>query len=119
MKKTTRNTKKLTLVEAQKIVHTWGSNPKFKVGYFPPFQMLAQLMEEAGEVSREVAHLHGFKKKKKGEITDGLEIELGDVLFAVICLANYHELNLAEIFQKSMDKRNNRDNSRFEKKPRN
>lgn len=101
--------------EIQKIVDDWVSNPAFKVKYFPPFQMCAQLSEETGEVCREIAHKYGFKKKKSREITDGLESEIGDLIFTLACLANSENIDLGTAFQKSMDKKNNRDSKRFEK----
>lgn len=48
-----------------KTVDDWVSNPNYSVKYFPPFEICAQLTEESGEVCREVAHLHGHKKKKR------------------------------------------------------
>lgn len=110
------NKKPESLEEMQKIVDDWVSNPDYTVKYFPPFQICAQLMEESGEVAREVSHLHGHKKKKDGEVTDGLECEIGDVLFALTCLANSEGISLAEAFRKSMEKKNVRDKNRFLKK---
>lgn len=106
----------LTIKRIQEIVEEWVSNPNFSVKYFPPFEMVAQLTEEVGEVSREIAHLHGHKKKKEGEKTDGLECELGDVLFAIICLANSEGINLEESFKRTMEKKMGRDAERFLKK---
>lgn len=106
----------LTIKRIQEIVEEWVSNPDFSVKYFPPFEMVAQLTEEVGEVSREIAHLHGHKKKKEGEKTDGLECELGDVLFAIICLANSQGINLEESFKRTMEKKMGRDAERFLKK---
>lgn len=103
--------------EIQKIVEDWVSNPKYTVKYFPPFEMLTQLSEEVGEIARELSHLHGHKKKKEGEQTDGLECEIGDAVFALICLANFHGIDLSTAFKKSMDKKNGRDITRFEKQP--
>ena len=99
--------------EMQKIVDDWVSQPQYNVKYFPPFQICAQLQEEAGEIAREISHLHGHKKKKEGEQTDGLECEIGDALFVLTCLANSHEIDLARAFEKSMDKKNKRDKNRF------
>lgn len=110
------NNKPESLEEMQKIVDDWVSNPAYSVKYFPPFQICAQLMEEAGEVAREVSHLHGHKKKKEGEITDGLKGEIGDVLFVLTCLANSEGVSLAEAFSESMEKKNGRDKTRFVKK---
>ena len=106
----------LTLKNAQDIVENWVSNPDFTVKYFPPFEMIGQLTEEVGEVSREIAHLHGHKKKKLGEKTDGLKSELGDVLFALICIANSEGISLEEAFRDSMFKKTGRDSERFLKK---
>lgn len=97
----------------QETVDAWVSQPQHAVKYFPPFQIITQLTEELGEISREVSHLHGFKKKKEGEKTDGLEIELGDMLFSLTCLANSHGIDLASAFEKSMAKRKGRDEKRF------
>ncbi len=106
----------MQLEELQKIVDEWVSNPNYSVKYFPPFEICAQLTEEVGEVCREVAHLHGHKKKKDNEKTDGLENEIGDILFVLACLANSHDINLGSAFQLSMNKKNNRDSKRFLKK---
>lgn len=106
----------LTLKQMQEAVENWVSNPDFSVKYFPPFEMVGQLAEEVGEVSREIAHIHGHKKKKDNEKTDGLECELGDVLFALVCLANSEGISLEEAFNKSMEKKTGRDATRFIKK---
>jgi NTP pyrophosphatase (non-canonical NTP hydrolase) len=98
----------------QKIVEEWVSQPQHKVKYFPPFEICAQLSEEVGEIAREVSHLHGYKKKKEGEETDGLECEIGDLLFVLSCLANSHDIDLDEAFGKSVAKKNKRDKHRFE-----
>ncbi len=100
----------------QEKVEKWVSNPKFTVKYFPPFEMLGQLMEELGEVTREIAHLHGHKKKKVDEKTEGLSAELGDMIFAIICIANSEKINLADSFKKTMAKKTGRDAKRFVKK---
>jgi len=99
----------------QKTVNDWVSEPQHKVKYFPPFEMVAQLSEEVGEIAREISHLYGFKKKKEGEKTDGLEGEIGDLLFSLCCLANSQNIDLDEAFNKSMEKKRNRDEFRFSK----
>jgi len=98
----------------QTTVEEWVSQPQHKVKYFPPFEICAQLSEEVGEIAREVSHLHGYKKKKDGEKTDGLECEIGDLLFVLACLANSHDIGLEAAFEKSINKKNNRDKHRFE-----
>jgi NTP pyrophosphatase (non-canonical NTP hydrolase) len=103
----------MDLNELQQKVDEWVSNPKFSVKYFPPFEICAQLTEETGEVCREIAHMHGHKKKKEGEETDGLESEIGDVLFVIACLANSHDVDLSKAFKKSFNKKLGRDSKRF------
>ncbi len=103
----------MKLDELQKITDEWVSDPSYSVKYFPPFEICAQLTEEVGEICREVSHLHGYKKKKEGEKTDGLEGEIGDILFVLACLANSHDIKLADAFRLSMDKKNSRDKKRF------
>jgi NTP pyrophosphatase (non-canonical NTP hydrolase) len=39
----------------------------FEEGYFPPMELVARLTEELGELSREVQHVYGMKKKKSTE----------------------------------------------------
>jgi NTP pyrophosphatase (non-canonical NTP hydrolase) len=102
--------------EMQLRVQAWVMQPQFSVKYFPPFEILAQLVEETGEIARELSDLHGHKKKKEGEITDGLACEIGDVLFVLCCLANSHDINLDDAFEKSIDKKYKRDQERFVKK---
>ncbi len=103
----------MKLDELQKITDEWVSDPNYSVKYFPPFEICAQLTEEVGEICREVSHLHGYKKKKEGEKTDGLEGEIGDVLFVLACLANSHNIKLSDAFRLSIDKKNSRDKKRF------
>lgn len=97
------------------ITEQWVSQPQHKVKYFPPAEIGLQLTEETGEICREISHLHGYKKKKDGEKTDGLEIEIGDLLFVLACLANSHDIDLDEAFDKSITKKNARDLQRFVK----
>ena len=79
--------------------------------------MMACLIEEIGEVARELNHMHGTKKKKSSEDTKGLGEELSDVLFTLCCIANSHSINLEEEWKHLMnEKQYGRDNNRFEKK---
>jgi len=86
------------------------------VGYFAPREMMARLAEEAGEVARELNHLHGPKKKKDDENTAGLSSELGDILFTIAAMANTHDIDLEVVWKGVMDKCYGRDANRWEKK---
>ena len=81
-------------------------------GYWPPLSMLSALMEEIGELAREINHLEGFKPKKTTETLDIGE-ELGDILFAIICLANFYNIDLNEKIIQVIDKYRKRDSKRF------
>lgn len=51
---------------------------QFKTGYFSPLANLARLTEEVGELSREINHVYGEKKKKASEDDNTIKAELGD-----------------------------------------
>ena len=89
---------------------------QFKEGYFPPFEMLARLQEEVGEVAREVQQLYGMKKKKETEEETTLQKELGDVLFVLISFANAEGISLDEAFDEVMNKFRTRDKDRWTKR---
>ncbi|MBD8497594.1 nucleotide pyrophosphohydrolase [Paenibacillus arenosi] len=99
------------LAEMQREVDQYIS--QFKEGYFSPLAMLARLTEEAGELAREVNHFYGEKPKKSSEADNSIEMELGDVLFILICFANSLGIDLTEAHDKVMDKFNTRDANRW------
>ncbi|RTG97630.1 nucleotide pyrophosphohydrolase [Thermus scotoductus] len=103
----------LTFKEAQKRVDDWIS--QFQEGYFPPLLMLARLTEELGEVARVLAHRHG-KKPKPGEEEGDLAMELADLLFVLISLANREGIDLEEAFLKALEKYRSRDSGRWTKR---
>ncbi|QFF98721.1 nucleotide pyrophosphohydrolase [Psychrobacillus glaciei] len=103
-----------TLSELQKEVDLYIN--QFKEGYFPPMELLARLTEELGELSREVQHKYGTKKKKKTEVEKALADEMGDFFFVLICMANAEGINLEESLQNVLQKYNTRDKDRWTKK---
>ncbi|MDK8179511.1 nucleotide pyrophosphohydrolase [Paenibacillus sp. UMB4589-SE434] len=86
---------------------------QFKEGYFSPLSMLARLLEEAGELAREVNHLHGEKPKKATEADNSIENELGDLLFILLCFANSLGIDLTKAHDEVMHKFNTRDKHRW------
>ncbi|MHA0034652.1 DUF6508 domain-containing protein [Deinococcus sp. PESE-13] len=103
----------LTFSEAAQRVHAFIS--QFEEGYFPPLLLLARLAEETGEIARVIAHQNG-KTPKPGEDVGDLEMELADLLFVAICLANERGLSLERGFARMMDKIEQRDKDRWTKK---
>lgn len=89
---------------------------QFKEGYFSPLAMLARMTEEVGELAREVNHVYGEKPKKKEEADNSIEMELGDVLFIVICFANALGIDLTKAHDQVMHKFRTRDEGRWTKK---
>jgi len=102
--------------DAQQTVDRWIG--QYKEGYFPPLTNLARLTEEVGELAREVNHRFGQKTKKPGEPEGSLAMELADILFVVICLANSQHIDLDDAFGAMMEKVTVRDASRWTKKER-
>jgi hypothetical protein len=86
---------------------------QFKEGYFGPLSMLARMTEEVGELAREVNHRFGEKPKKSDEADNSIDMELGDILFIIICFANSMQIDLNSAFQQVMDKFNTRDANRW------
>ncbi len=98
----------------QKRAHEWIS--QFVEGYFPPFEMLACLLEEVGELSREISHRFGLKRKKTHQEAGNVEDEMADVLFALICIANSLGIDLDVAFENKMRKIEERDKDRYTRK---
>jgi NTP pyrophosphatase (non-canonical NTP hydrolase) len=102
--------------EAQQAVDRWIG--QFEEGYFSPLANVARLAEEAGELAREVNHQFGPKTKKPDERLGSIPMELADILFVVICLANSQKIDLDEAFAQMMAKVTARDAGRWTRKAR-
>ena len=102
--------------EAQATVNRWIS--QYKEGYFSPLTNLARLSEEVGELAREINHRFGQKTKRPGENDGDLAMELADIVFVVICLANSQGIDLDVAFSAMMDKVTARDADRWTRKER-
>ena len=107
-------TKKPQLNQIQETVDTWIN--QFEEGYWPPLSMLASVVEEVGELAREINSLEKIKKKKSSEKNADIGLELADILFSLVCLANYYEIDLNDSFGKVMEKYSIRDKDRWTKK---
>jgi len=103
----------LTFRMAQKIVDDWIRN--IGGGYWPPLSMLAALVEEVGELSRELNAIEGPKKRKIDEAKSDIGMELADIIYAVICIANYYGIDLEKEFMRVIEKYTKRDMDRWRK----
>lgn len=106
----------LTLREAQERVHAWIS--QFEEGYWPPLTNLARLIEEVGELAREMNHRFGHKPKKPDEPEQDLAIELADILFVVLVMANEQGIDMGEALRGVLEKYRERDSERWTRKGR-
>ena len=91
---------------------------QYKEGYFSPLTNLARLAEEVGELAREINHRYGEKPKKKDEAAGAISMELADILFVVLCLANSEGIDLDAAFAAMMAKIRARDAERWTRKER-
>ena len=104
----------MPLTENQRRVNAWIG--QFEEGYFHPLTNLARLTEEVGELAREINHRFGQKTKKKDEPEGDLGMELADILFVLICIANREGIDLDEAFERMMAKVESRDRDRWTRK---
>lgn len=101
----------MTLRDAQAQVDAWIS--QFEEGYWPPLSNLARLTEEVGELAREMNHRFGHKPKKADEPDQDLAIELADVLFVLLVIANEQKIDLEEALERVLEKYRTRDAQRW------
>jgi NTP pyrophosphatase (non-canonical NTP hydrolase) len=101
----------LTLKDAQARVDSWIS--QFEEGYWPPLTNLARLIEEVGELAREMNHQFGHKTKKADEPDQNLAIELADVLFVLLVIANEQGIELDSALEQVLEKYRVRDSDRW------
>lgn len=101
----------MKIQEAQKRVDAWIS--QFEEGYWPPLTNLACLIEEVGELAREMNHRFGHKTKRGDEPGQDLAIELADVLFVLLVIANEQGVDLDDALQRVLEKYRRRDSDRW------
>lgn len=104
----------MELREAQDRVEEWIS--EFEEGYWPPLVNLARLVEEVGELARELNHRFGEKTKKPDEPEQDLALELADVLFVLLVMANQQHIDLDEALERVLEKYRRRDSHRWVRK---
>jgi NTP pyrophosphatase (non-canonical NTP hydrolase) len=101
---------KISLNDIQNKVHDWITKHG---GYWAPLAMLSALIEEVGELAKEINHLEGFKPKKNKNKDFKIGDELADVLYALVCIANYYKIDLSDELHNVINKYTKRDSKRF------
>jgi len=84
-----------SLKELQAYIHQNDSRPKNKQAYF------LKLVEEVGELSEAIRK--GSRLAETGSIKGTIEEELYDVLYYVLALANFYEIDMEEAMQLKED----------------
>lgn len=104
----------MTLQELQRRVDAWIG--QFREGYWSPLENLARLAEEVGELARELNHRFGPKRKRADEEPADLALEIADILFVLVCLANSLGIDLEAAMERTLEKYRLRDGGRWERK---
>jgi NTP pyrophosphatase (non-canonical NTP hydrolase) len=104
----------MDLREAQRRVDAWIS--QFEEGYWPPLSNLARLTEEVGELARLMNHRFGHKPKKPDEAEQYLALELADILFVLLVIANEQHIDLDDALERTLEKYRARDSDRWTRK---
>ena len=104
----------LTIAEAQLMVDQWIHT--VGVRYFSELTNMACLTEEVGELARVMARTYGDQSFKAGE-KPNLGVEMADVLWVLLCLANQTGVDLTAELQRSFDKKTQRDKERHANNP--
>ena len=101
----------MTIGEAQRAVDAYVG--QFKEGYWPPLSNLARLIEEVGELARELNHRYGHKPKKANEPEQDIALELADIMFVLVAIANEQKIDLDDAFARVLQKYQVRDAERW------
>lgn len=81
--------------------------------YWSPHEILVQMTEELGEIGKEINAEFGPKPKKDSDDGSSVDAEIGDLLFAIMCLSNSLEIDLDKSLEKTAKKFFTRDKYRF------
>jgi len=100
----------MTIQEAQQQVDEWIKT--YGVRYFGELTNMAILTEEVGELARVMVRTYGEQSFKKSDEEANLADEMADVLWVLICMANQTGINLTDAFERNMQKKTERDNTR-------
>ena len=95
----------MSIQESQEVVRTFVNERNWKT---PPSDILIHLMEEMGEVARNVLKLKNYGGQHTNSSPQNMDEELADVLYLLLKLANESEVDLNAAFQIKMEKNSKR-----------
>jgi len=94
-----KKTVPITFTEAQKLAWQVSQEVnKEKKQDRPPFVVVADILEEAGEVASVVKGLEGYKPPEKPKTREMLGNELSDLLYSVFTLATMYGIQLEDTY---------------------
>ena len=89
----------------QTLVDNWIKNESITKDYWKdPKSIFLRLVEEVGELSKEINKEYGEKHKKDSDLKTSIPDELSDVFFTTICLANKLNIDLERELMKTLGK---------------
>ncbi len=94
-----------SLYEVQREVDKWIEE---NGGYWDILGRILSIIEELGELARMLNYFYGAKKIKKLYKKEGIEEEIGDLFFNIVCLANTNNVDLEKNFNNTILKYNSR-----------
>lgn len=80
--------------------------------YFPDKKIFEKMVEEQKEIEEALV---AYKQLNTEENLKKLELEFGDELFAIICLANKLDIDLEKCFTLMMEKNKDRAKNNYQK----
>ncbi|MBI2498757.1 hypothetical protein HYV88_00780 [Candidatus Woesearchaeota archaeon] len=70
----------------------------------PPSDILTHMIEELGEVARNVLHMKNYGGQHTSEKDINMNEELADLLYLLLKMSNECNINLGEAFARKMEK---------------
>ena len=89
------------IVQAQRHVDAWIRDHG---GYWSDLSQYVRLVEEVGELGRELNHRFGDKPRRDKDLPGSVMDELGDVFFIVLLLANSLGVDLERALTQTLRK---------------
>ncbi len=112
-----KNNQKVRILNFRKISKQIDEFIQEEGGYWDIPWLLAAIAEEVGELSRAIqihSKIRNNGSEEKKNTKSLIEEEIGDVLFAIICLTNYLNIELESTAQNSLNKYKRRKFPQFE-----
>ena len=95
----------MEIKEAQDLVDKFVKERNWQT---PPSDILVHMMEEMGEVARNVLKMKNYGGQHTADSDNNMPEELADVFYLLLKLANESNVDLVDAFSKKMEKNSKR-----------